>query len=250
MAAILTDPLLDEMTSIIVSRFAPERILLFGSRARGDHHEHSDYDLIVVVDKTFEGADQRTAIRAALSSTTTNVDVIVRTPAEFEASRHDVGALAHAADVEGRVLYDRTPSRWPTRVGEVPRGRPKSLADWLERAEHDFSAMRDIAAASASPDIMCFHAHQSAEKFLKSTLIANHVRPPRTHELPALLGACLPALRENMDVVNACTFLNSVFPMSRYPEDGMPIREDADLAIVAATVIRDAARRTIDSTPI
>lgn len=239
------DPVLDEMTNILVSRFAPERIVLFGSRAREDHFEDSDYDLIVVLDAPVGPEDQRLSIRAALSAASTNVDVIVCTPAEFEERRSDVGTFVHAGEVEGRVLYDRTPSRWSKRVSEVPRVRSKSLKHWLQRAENDFAAMRDIAAGSASPDTICFHAHQSAEKFLKSALIVNHVRPPRTHELPVLLRACTPTLRANGNVEDACANLESVWPKSRYPDDGMPTRAEAEHAIAAATVIRDAARQAI-----
>ena len=42
------DPVLGALARAIVERFAPERIVLFGSRARGDHHTDSDYDVMVV----------------------------------------------------------------------------------------------------------------------------------------------------------------------------------------------------------
>ena len=37
-----------DMVCAIVAAADPEQVLLFGSRARGDHREHSDVDLIVV----------------------------------------------------------------------------------------------------------------------------------------------------------------------------------------------------------
>ena len=42
-------PLLVELVRRLVETFHPERIYLFGSRARGEGSPHSDYDLMVVV---------------------------------------------------------------------------------------------------------------------------------------------------------------------------------------------------------
>ena len=39
---------LDEMVRRIVGEFQPQRIILFGSRARGDAEEDSDYDLLII----------------------------------------------------------------------------------------------------------------------------------------------------------------------------------------------------------
>ncbi len=46
------DPVLRELTGILRERYGEriKRIFLFGSRARGDHDEGSDYDVMVLVD--------------------------------------------------------------------------------------------------------------------------------------------------------------------------------------------------------
>lgn len=43
------DPYVEEMVKRLVSRFHPERIYLFGSRARGKYDQNSDYDLMMIV---------------------------------------------------------------------------------------------------------------------------------------------------------------------------------------------------------
>ena len=43
------DPVLAGMVARLVEAFAPDRIYLFGSRARGDADPHSDYDLLMVL---------------------------------------------------------------------------------------------------------------------------------------------------------------------------------------------------------
>ena len=195
MSPAVADPVLVAITQTVVERFAPERVVLFGSRARGDHRADSDYDLLVVKDTALERGKRDRPISDALRDAGQYVDVIVYTPAEFDRSRHDEGAMAYASETEGLLLYDRTPSRWPTQVREEPLGIPESLAAWLARAESDMAAMVDIAAGSQSSEAICFHAHQAAEKFHKAALIRRHVPPPRTHILLEVLSQCVADLR-------------------------------------------------------
>ena len=42
------DPILRRIVEVIVREIDPERMILFGSRARGDHKEDSDYDILVL----------------------------------------------------------------------------------------------------------------------------------------------------------------------------------------------------------
>ena len=44
----VTDEKLAQLVDDIVKEVAPETIYLFGSRARGDHHEQSDIDLLII----------------------------------------------------------------------------------------------------------------------------------------------------------------------------------------------------------
>lgn len=44
------NPVPDRLLNQVVAVFHPRRVILFGSRARGDTHQDSDYDLMVVVD--------------------------------------------------------------------------------------------------------------------------------------------------------------------------------------------------------
>ena len=55
-----TDALLDRMVKAIVDEVAPEQVILFGSRARGDTTADSDVDLVVVEAAPFgAGRDHR-----------------------------------------------------------------------------------------------------------------------------------------------------------------------------------------------
>ena len=99
---------IDGMVQRIVKKFYPEKIILFGSQARGDAGPDSDVDLLVVM--TFEGSvvDKRLAIRQALHGFPVPLDVVVTSPDEFAWRKDMVGTIEWPAFREGKVLYART----------------------------------------------------------------------------------------------------------------------------------------------
>ena len=242
------DSALEQITRVIVERFDPERVLLFGSRARGDARADSDYDLMVVMDTDVSPYDCKTAICAAFPDRTWSMDVVVLTPAKFERQRDDVGRLAYAAVRDGQTLYLRPGSREPDspspRVREKPSGPPESLRDWVERAENDLRALeRLLDDPSPVCDAACFHAHQGVEKLLKSILVARHMPPPRMHELAELLAMCPLDLRADESIVSACALLQGQWEASRYPGDHpAPSLRDAMAAGSAARAVRERVR--------
>ncbi|MFY4730924.1 nucleotidyltransferase domain-containing protein [Nitrospira sp. BLG_2] len=74
-----------EMVRRIVERFHPERIILFGSHARGTAGPHSDVDLLVVMQPQGPKRRQAVEIYGLLAGMGVPKDVIVVTPEEFEA---------------------------------------------------------------------------------------------------------------------------------------------------------------------
>jgi len=95
-----------EMVRRIVAGFGPERIILFGSQARGDAGPDSDIDLLVVME-THSKRDAAVRIGVALHAMGIPKDVIVITPDEFERRKDVVGTVAYPAHHEGRILYER-----------------------------------------------------------------------------------------------------------------------------------------------
>jgi predicted nucleotidyltransferase len=101
------DPTLREIVDRIVSGFAPLRIILFGSRARGSAAPDSDVDLLVVTDHPGSRRRQAVAIDIALADIRVAKDVVVVGAEELERDRDVVGTIAYPAWREGIVLYDR-----------------------------------------------------------------------------------------------------------------------------------------------
>ena len=84
----------------------PERVVLFGSYARGEAGPDSDLDLLVV--SAFEGPRSRLALRIleALAPLPVSKDVFVLTPSEWSREQDVPGTLAYPAAREGVVLYE------------------------------------------------------------------------------------------------------------------------------------------------
>ena len=100
------EPVLAEIVRRLVEAFHPERVYLFGSRARGEGGPDSDYDLMVVVSEADEPG-YRLAQRAhrLLSGLGTAADVLVWTLQAFESRLHLKASFPSTIVREGRLLY-------------------------------------------------------------------------------------------------------------------------------------------------
>ena len=93
------------MADRIVERFRPEKVIVFGSCARGTATADSDVDFLVVMPLRDSRLKTCVEIRKVLRGFGVPKDVMVLTPAEFERFKDLPGSLAYPAAHEGRVLY-------------------------------------------------------------------------------------------------------------------------------------------------
>ena len=107
----MTDPILEHdprlrlVVERLISAYRPDRIYLFGSIARGDADEDSDYDLMVLVpdDATPERRGNRLAYQA-LRGTGIAADVLVWPRGSFERRARVVASLPATVLREGKLL--------------------------------------------------------------------------------------------------------------------------------------------------
>ncbi|MDE2901463.1 MAG: nucleotidyltransferase domain-containing protein [Chloroflexota bacterium] len=94
-----------EVVRRIVEVAQPEKIILFGSAARGEMGPHSDLGILVVK----SGADHwglSSKIRRALRGVNAAVDLVVATPENIERYKDSHPLVYKPALREGRVVYD------------------------------------------------------------------------------------------------------------------------------------------------
>jgi predicted nucleotidyltransferase len=85
----------------------PERIVLFGSQARGEARSDSDIDLLVIVPEGRDVRDLSLAVRTALADVPIAKDVFITTPARVERYGDVIGSLVEPALREGTTIHAR-----------------------------------------------------------------------------------------------------------------------------------------------
>ena len=114
------------------------------------------------------------------------------------------------------------------------------VAEWTEKAQGDFNVARREMRVRRAPnyDACCFHAQQSAEKYLKAFLTLHKIDPPRTHNLIDLLSACVVRDR-SFDLIRPALELLNVYAVDiRYPGESAT-KDEARDAVKAMTQVRE-----------
>ena len=93
----------EQVTARLVARLQPERVILFGSHARGDAHPGSDIDLLAVVPNPPPRAEAWRLAREIAPELP--LQLVLMSPEEWEETRDVVGGIAYPAHHEGRVLH-------------------------------------------------------------------------------------------------------------------------------------------------
>lgn len=103
-------PVLEEIMRRIVEVADPDKIILFGSAARGEMGPHSDFDLLVIKSGDYHRGRLTEEIYLNLLGTVQPVDVIVVRPEDIERYRDACALVIKSALRDGKVIYEREPA--------------------------------------------------------------------------------------------------------------------------------------------
>ena len=95
---------LDQIVQRIAKVVRPQKIILFGSAARGEMGPDSDLDILVVTDCKHRRNTAR-KIRRQLFGVGVPIDIIVAKPEDLERYGDSIGLIYRPALREGKILY-------------------------------------------------------------------------------------------------------------------------------------------------
>ena len=102
----VTEDLLQEAVRRIVDVGNPKKIVLFGSRARGDARPNSDLDLLIRAESGEPRYARSPRYYLSLADLFPEEDILVYTPEEVQEWSGVPNAIVTAAIREGRVLFE------------------------------------------------------------------------------------------------------------------------------------------------
>ena len=241
----------------IVREFAPLQVILFGSYAYGTPTEDSDVDLLVVMDVpksefTRKAIEIRQHIPRRFS-----MDLWVRSPEEiaYRVSYNDwflrditeKGEVLHGSDAACNVKNLQF-IHYGTNLAEQEKDCMNPLTlEWVQRAEADYIAVQQLLL-TAKPllhNIICFHAQQCIEKYLKAWLQEANIRAPRTHNLEELLDLIVATLPEWQHWQPDFKIIMAYAVDPRYPGDSRTA-EDTQHAMHICNEMRQAVRTQLE----
>ena len=98
--------LMDEIVRRIVEEIHPEKVILFGSRARREARPESDVDLLVIATSTEPRYRRSVPLYGVLSDILAPMDILVYSPEEVDEWSEVRQAFVTTAIREGKVLYE------------------------------------------------------------------------------------------------------------------------------------------------
>lgn len=95
----------DDVCQRIVDVFKPERIIIFGSVARGFPDGNSDIDMIVVMRTDLPYMKRPVAIYGSIDEFRMAADILVLTPEEYDSELKDEGSFISRISSDGVEIY-------------------------------------------------------------------------------------------------------------------------------------------------
>ena len=100
------DEILNSIVSSIVATADPDKVILFGSRARGKQRKDSDYDICVLKKYVKRNRTLAVKIRSDIN-VFAPIDIIVTTPSRYEELKDKCYFVYSDVEQYGKVVYEK-----------------------------------------------------------------------------------------------------------------------------------------------
>jgi uncharacterized protein len=105
------DNMISEMVETIVETVKPEKVILFGSRAKGKARKDSDVDLLIIESESFSGKKSRfqemARVSRSLSRFRVPIDLLIYSREEIRRWKNSINHIIAHALREGKIVYER-----------------------------------------------------------------------------------------------------------------------------------------------
>ena len=218
------DPLGLAVANAAQSAAGQNTVILFGSRARGDHGPASDVDLLIVYDSqpiaTHAKAKRAIAGYFADNPPRLNVDILTIRRDKFDYCRRSPNHVAGQALRDGIIMNgesfdcasgyeDQYPSSWP----DVKERLTVAYRN-LRAFENTFASLPD------DPETYGLHAQQAVENSLKAWISAANLHYRRTHEIDETAEVLFNSPQEANTL--AGQQLRALIDYTSYPDPNAP----------------------------
>ena len=183
-----------EIAGAVGSELAARCVILFGSRARGDHRADSDVDLALITHQAELDAQQRYDLREQAHTVAVGIadgrfrriDILIWTESEFRTQKRSINHVAGRAWREGEVLY----GTHKTLPGEEIVSELDNANELMRMCR---GQVRALFAMAHDDDVFIenifgFHAQRGTELALKAWVSLAGQRYERTHSVADLLA--------------------------------------------------------------
>ena len=100
-------PVLEKIVSFIISKISPEKIILFGSYARGDNNAKSDIDILIIMKNLQNERELTGSLYKDLlnEDITTPIDFIAIDSEKYNKLKNKIGYIYKTIEQEGQIIY-------------------------------------------------------------------------------------------------------------------------------------------------
>lgn len=101
----------------------------------------------------------------------------------------------------------------------MQNNRLKLAKEWIFKGQNDLNAAKILYKEKGPSDTLCFHCHQSVEKFLKGYLVFHNIYFEKIHYLWKLAQLCATKDKEFLNFEEEFKTLDAFYIESRYPPE-------------------------------